>query len=380
MDERYFVFDVETPNRNNDRICSIGFVILENGNVKKRAEYLVNPEVPFDSFNTHMTGITPEMVKDAPTFPQVWTVLEPLLNKSILVAHNASFDLSVLGKVATAYDIDLKPARYLCTLKLARKTLPHLQRYRLNDLCNYYEIPLDHHQSGSDSDACARLLLCLIRDGCRMKRAARIWDFKSPESPKRNSITPALSAASKSLNELLALLTEVASDNILTAQEALAVAQWLEAHSELEGNYPFDRVFSALRNTLADGVLDSQELNDLLLIFQQLTDPVGQIKTCDSLEVNGKLICLTGEFDHGSKSEVTSMLESHGAIIKRTVVKKLDYLIVGGQGSDAWASGNYGAKIKRALELQGAGADIQIIRESDLFTALEGYDGRSTND
>lgn len=76
--KRYCVFDVETPNRANDRICSIGIVVVQDGAILTSSEYLVNPEVSFDEFNTQLTGIDASMVQDKPTFPAVWEALSDL--------------------------------------------------------------------------------------------------------------------------------------------------------------------------------------------------------------------------------------------------------------------------------------------------------------
>ncbi len=64
MQERYIAFDVETPNCRNDRISAIGVTV-------------VDPECSFDPFNVSLTGITPEMVADKPTFPELWQELGP---------------------------------------------------------------------------------------------------------------------------------------------------------------------------------------------------------------------------------------------------------------------------------------------------------------
>ena len=63
---------------------------------------------------------------------------------------------------------------------------------------------------------------------------------------------------------------------------------------------------------------------------------------------------------------VEGLLTNMGGIPVKSVTKKTDYVIVGSQGSDAWSAGNYGSKIKKALELQEKGIAIQIIKESDL--------------
>ena len=88
---RYIVFDVETPNRYNNRISAIGISVVEEAKIIKEYFYFVNPGQRFDWFNTQLTGISAELVADAPTFPQLWKVIEPVMSSGILVAHNASF-------------------------------------------------------------------------------------------------------------------------------------------------------------------------------------------------------------------------------------------------------------------------------------------------
>ena len=102
---RYIAFDVETPNGKNDRISAIGVTVLENGSITERFSSLVNPETWFDIFNTALTGISPADTADAPTFPELWQLLRPLLDSGIPVAHNARFDLSVLAKCLSFYKI-----------------------------------------------------------------------------------------------------------------------------------------------------------------------------------------------------------------------------------------------------------------------------------
>ena len=93
---RFIIFDVETPNRKNNRISAIGITVVEDGKISKEFYSLVNPETYFDYFNVKLTGISKASVKDAPTFPELWQQIEPLFSDGMLVAHNASFDMNVL--------------------------------------------------------------------------------------------------------------------------------------------------------------------------------------------------------------------------------------------------------------------------------------------
>ena len=77
LPRRYIAFDVETPNRNSDRMSAIGLTVVEDGAVLQSYYTLVNPEVPFDPFHIRLTGITPAMAAEAPTFSELWPSLAP---------------------------------------------------------------------------------------------------------------------------------------------------------------------------------------------------------------------------------------------------------------------------------------------------------------
>ena len=106
---RFTVFDVETPNRMSNRMSAIGIAVIEDGAIVDEYYSLVNPETYFDYFNTQLTGISEETVRDAPTFPEVWEQIEPMMSGGLLTAHNAVFDMGVLKKCLLDYGIEWKP-------------------------------------------------------------------------------------------------------------------------------------------------------------------------------------------------------------------------------------------------------------------------------
>ena len=178
MQGRYIVFDVETPNSNNDRMSSIGITVLECGEVVESFYSLVNPETYFSYFNVDLTGISPDMVRDKPTFPELWEQIEPIMSSGLLVAHNAPFDMSVLAKCLRDYGIVWKRrAQYACTCQMARRLMRDMPNHRLNTLCYWLDIPLDHHDAGSDSRACAELLRHCLRSGEDLSRFRKEYDM-----------------------------------------------------------------------------------------------------------------------------------------------------------------------------------------------------------
>ncbi len=175
---RFIAFDVETPNRANDRMSAIGVTVIENGAIADSFYSLVNPETRFDAFNVSLTGISAQTVRSAPTFPELWTRIEPLLSSGLLVAHNAVFDMNVLKRCLCDYGIEWKPyARYICTVQMGRRLLPGM-RHNLDVLCDYYGIDLDHHHAQSDSLACAQILLRYLEAGADVRAFIRTCSFR----------------------------------------------------------------------------------------------------------------------------------------------------------------------------------------------------------
>lgn len=178
MTQRYIAFDVETPNARNDRMSAIGITVVENRQITDTFYSLVDPEARFDYFNIQLTGIEPEDVKDAPNFPQLWKMIEPMMASGVLIAHNAPFDMGVLSKCLKAYGIAWKPhAEYACTCAMGRRCYPEFINHKLNTMCHELDIDLLHHRADSDSTACARLLLDYLEHGLFVEPFLRTYYF-----------------------------------------------------------------------------------------------------------------------------------------------------------------------------------------------------------
>ena len=101
-----------------------------------------------------------------------------MLRGSILVAHNAPFDLRVLASCLHDYHIDWQlEAAYLCTCQMGKRAYPYLPNHKLNTLCDHLQLSLDHHKAGSDSRACALLLLNYLEKGLQPEAFLRTYRF-----------------------------------------------------------------------------------------------------------------------------------------------------------------------------------------------------------
>ena len=157
----FIAIDFETANIFRSSICSIGLAIVENGKLVDSQHILVKP-IPnhYDSFNTYLHGISDRETKNKKTFKQQWKELEKYFNKQTLVAHNASFDCSVLRFTLDSSKLAYPDLDYHCTYRLSQELLS-LRSFRLDDVSRHFKIKLKHHNAESDAIASALIALRL---------------------------------------------------------------------------------------------------------------------------------------------------------------------------------------------------------------------------
>ncbi|MBI1209249.1 MAG: hypothetical protein GC191_18430 [Azospirillum sp.] len=152
--------DFETANAARSSPCSIGLAWIGNEGVSHISHRLIRPKNNvFDGFNIAIHGIRPEDVEDEPEFPEVWEEIAPHLAGRIILAHNASFDMSVLRATLDLYGLPWPEMSYLCTVKIARARWPDLSDHKLPTVAAHLGLEVAHHVASSDADACARIAL-----------------------------------------------------------------------------------------------------------------------------------------------------------------------------------------------------------------------------
>ncbi|MBJ7402413.1 MAG: VRR-NUC domain-containing protein [Bradyrhizobium sp.] len=159
-EQDYVVVDIETTGSwsNGDRITEIGAVKVRNHQVVDEWHSLLNPQRSIPAKIVQLTGITNEMVRDAPLFAEVADSFMQFMADGIFVAHNVSFDYGFLS-----YEFERIGRRFrfpkLCTCAGMRRRYPGHKSYGLGKLCEIYGISLDnHHRALCDARASAQLL------------------------------------------------------------------------------------------------------------------------------------------------------------------------------------------------------------------------------
>lgn len=158
MTDDYICVDIETTGLNpkTDRIIEIGAVRVRKGNITESFESFAAPGRKLEERITELTGITDEMLFDAPEGREVIRKFLDFAGDDILVGHSVLFDYSFLKKAAVNEKLTFE-RQGIDTLKLARKYLPELESRSLGALCKHYQIAHQAHRALADAVATAKL-------------------------------------------------------------------------------------------------------------------------------------------------------------------------------------------------------------------------------
>lgn len=407
------VVDVETTGfayNRHDRIIEIGVVRTDfAGNEVSTFETLLNPGR--DVGPTHIHGVTAEMVAEAPPFEAMADAVLELLEGTLLVAHNARFDVNFLQAELARVGDPMDAIPHHCTLRSTRAVFPDLPSKKLARVCEYLDIELDRaHVALSDARATRALL-----DALRAERPGLVSPPREPFNPGSALRAPSAAPLSRKgfeaahqddpspLGGLLDrlpsvsgrhdeaarayadLLDEVLLDRIVSNAE-------LESLMEMALEYGLSRpaaeavheeyLENVIRYALLDGTITRAERDDLRQV-QELLD-LGD-RDLDAMmedvrrdlkgtrpshpgavddELVGRSVCFTGALqakiddDTVTRSTAQRLADERGMIVKKNVTKSLDYLVA----ADPHSQSNKAEKARRY--------DIPIVAEMEFWRRL----------
>ena len=165
----YAIVDIETTGgyAAANGIIEISIKIFDGQEVVEAYETLINPDKLIPRYIQAFTGITNEMVQDAPRFEEVAEKIYTLLQGNIFVAHNVNFDYSFIKSHLEFYGYRLV-VKKLCTIRLARSIFPGFPSYSLGNLCQSLSIDLrNRHRAGGDAEATVILFQMLLKNDTR---------------------------------------------------------------------------------------------------------------------------------------------------------------------------------------------------------------------
>ncbi|MGL5821718.1 MAG: exonuclease domain-containing protein, partial [Sarcina sp.] len=305
--------DFETANEFHDKACSVGIALYKNDEITLCKEFLINPETHFNPNNIAIHEITPDMVKNADNFINVWNEISKFItDKTLVIAHNAQFDMTLLKKLIAIYKMEYKDFDYLCTQKLYKNNIP-LSSYNLKSVASYLSEDFKHHKALDDSLICLKAFLKILKNKSYFNKDYIENQLKTPIT--RFSLT---------------------EEN-----------KHYKAKTKKQNFNSFSHNFKA--KDLKPETTDFDESN----------------------VVYGKTFTFTGELpSFESKKAAAQMIVNLGGIYKDGVVKANDYLVVGIDPNTSLPM--TGSKVQKVLDYNNKGCDIKMISEYELMTLLEG--------
>lgn len=371
----YTVIDVETTGLSiyECEVIELSAVRVRNNEIVEEYTQLVKPTKSIPIEIVKLTGITDEMVSDMPYISDVLQDYINFIGDDVLVGHNInSFDINIIYDLCENCLHKSLRNDFIDTVRFSNYCNIDTVDSKLDTLCNYYNITNEQrHRSLWDCKANHLLYQSLIKDFTGQINKRPTDNNKKSYNNKKQFIKIKNSSETIALRAMKEDLQYVLENKAFDIKTLSRLKEWIESSDDYINKYPFNDIYKLIKDVLEDNKIDEDEIVELTNLFNIIVDPLKFRENdvfCEN--INGKVICLTGNFKKGSKDNIKSELEKNGASISNNVTRKVNILLVGSLGNENWQCGNYGSKIKKAMEYQEKGLDIKIIGEEDFFNNL----------
>lgn len=304
----FIAIDFEIANNKMSSACSLGMAFVKDDKIVDEKYFLIQPPtLNFDPATIKIHGLTAEDVRGAKKFNEIWEEIKSFFNGSVIVAHNAHFDMSVLHSCLTYYSLDLPEFDYIDSIVISSCVTPSYVRRSLKDRTAFFNIELDnHHNAISDARACAQLVNACV---CLMKK---------------NS---------------------------------------LESYCQMFSNMSINK-FSELNPK--SHFRTNSKYNTVKI--SEITPTVETINVGHPLFM--KNVVFTGDLRTLVREEAMQKVVNAGGIVKSGVSSKTDFLVVGVQDKSLVGKKGMSTKEKKAYEFIEKGKEIKIINEDEFLSLL----------
>ncbi len=323
--KNFVAIDFETATKNYNSACSIGLVefskecALNEYNIVSEHYHLIQPpnnEYNQDNINIHK--ITPADTKNTPTFDVIWQQIKHFFTGDyIIIAQNANFDMSVLKACLQHYHLETYlPFTYWDSISIATYIVPHDVKKGLASLTQYFEISLSqHHNALCDAKACAEI--CII---CFEKMNTDSYYVKKDGTFKHYIL--------KKLNTDFLKLELKQKTNL----------------NKRKTQYPKNNTFSKYQTSKPTDFTPNENADSSNIFYS-------------------KNVVVTGDIKGFTRDELFTYISKQGGIVKGSVTKSTDILIIGTQDLNLVGHGGVSNKEKKVRALNESGMSIEILKE-----------------
>jgi DNA polymerase-3 subunit epsilon len=308
----FVALDFETANEKRASVCAVGLVLFKDGKAVDELTWLVSPPEHlryFNPYNVQIHGITSDVVAGKPEFKEIWPEIRAIMSHQIVVAHNASFDMSVLRQLLELYYLEYPVIRFICTCCVARKTWAGQMNYTLKTLANNLGYLISHHDPLDDARTCGKILVhACEHHGC------------------------------SSLSELASTID-------------MQIGELCEAYY-----WPC---------SISDGYKGTRKSGPERIAMEEL-----KYDSLVSDAFYGKNVVFTGTLVSMTRQTAAQKVVERGGSVSNSVRKDTNVLVMGLQDYERFTDGKASNKTKTARALIEQGKPLEIIDESEFLRRL----------
>jgi len=307
----FAVIDFETANEQRGSPCAVGYALVEGLEVVSSDAFLIRPpEFRFESFNVSLHGVTSDMCRSAPAWPDALGRLTDIIESRLVVAHYAPFDIGVIQDACALSDTPYPELRFACTRQISRCVWPELGSYSLPDVVSHCQAgEFDHHDAKADALAAAAIAAAATR-----------------------------AKGADSLDDLIDLLH--------IAVGTLHEGQYVGSHRprSMQGGHG---TYTAVPRNPSEGAV---------------ADP--------DHPFYGKKIAFTGGMMSMTRQQAQQAVVDVGGRGISSVSKLTDFVVVGGEFHGLLAGHEASSKLEKALDLREQGCKVELLDEVDFLSVL----------
>jgi DNA polymerase-3 subunit epsilon len=329
----FVAIDFETANEKRNSVCELGVAIVEDDKIVESKSWLIRPpELRFNPFNTSIHGISEKDVVNQPEFDELWDEIKNYLDCNVILAHNASFDLSVLRNVLESYSIPYPDVKYTCSYIISKKVWKGLLSYNLKNLANMLGVQLEHHDAFSDANVCASI---------------------SVKAFQKSEIS--------SIEEIENKLDIKIGELYLGGYKPSTIKQ----------HRSYERIQINSEGKIEELQDDSKS---------SISKPERNYKNLCVLEENkqidpshpfyGKTFVFTGALQAMVRSEAQKLVLNKGGFCGTSISSSTNYLVMGVQDLRKVGEDGKSSKIEKAEKLLSNGVEIELMNEDDFLRML----------
>lgn len=307
----FVAIDFETANSSRDSVCSLGITVVKDNTIVEEKYWMIKPyPLRFDPINISIHGIREADVINEREFDKVWPEIRPYLENNLVIAHNASFDFSVLRKTLDLFCIEYPKLNYCCTLVASKLFYSYLKNHKLNTVNKHLGYEFNHHNASEDASACANILINISNE-------LEVDDI--------NDIANLVGFKLGNLNKDGYIACTKQSSGIISKR-----------------SYSYNE-------------------EDDRLLFSSTTD-----------FFKDKDVVFTGPLNSMSRIEATRLINSLGGVARSSVTKKTRIVITNTKNIETLMPSQMSNKLRMAIDYRNKGQEILIINEEDLESILMG--------